>query len=153
MTLTTKTEAERERLVAFDREMLRSAFVSMFWSVISDRKRRGGYMLQTLADALGCHKSAVSRWFSNEPPNWTLDTVADIAGALDVELHIEARDRQTGIVHTAAGPMPTVHVYSGGQIQTTTTASMLPAQPVASFVLGSGAAIRSSGTIDSVVAA
>ena len=37
---------------AYDRGMLRSAFVSLFWGVIMERKRRGSFTLQALAKIL-----------------------------------------------------------------------------------------------------
>jgi len=84
--------------------MLRSTFVSLFWGVISERRRRTKFTLQSLADKLGTDKSAVSRWFSGELPNWTVDKIADVAGALDLELRIEATDK-SGAVFTASGPI------------------------------------------------
>lgn len=99
----TDTPDPRAELVNdFDRGMLRAAIASLFWAVISDR-RKHGYKLRDLADALGCDKSQVSRWFSNDPPNWQVDTIADIAAALDVELRIEAIERKTGQRFTASG--------------------------------------------------
>jgi len=93
----------------YDRAMMRSAFVSLFWSVVSERRKRG-FKLQDLAKALSKDKSTVSRWFSGQPdaqPNWTLNTVSDIANALDLDLHIEAQDRITKVTYTPSGP---VHV-------------------------------------------
>lgn len=86
---------------------LRRLFSSIFWGVVSERKKRGGYLLQSLADAVDRDKSQVSRWFSGNP-NWTLDTIADVAEALDLELRIEARERSTGMLFTACGPSQTV---------------------------------------------
>jgi transcriptional regulator with XRE-family HTH domain len=78
----------------------------MFWSIISERRKKNGFALQTLADALGIDKSAVSRWFSGTP-NWTMNTVSDIANVLDVEINISGRDRRTGQIFTASGPVET----------------------------------------------
>ena len=86
--------------------MLRSAFVSLFWVVFCARKRRTGYTLQALADAAGKDKSEISRGLGGQP-NWTLNTVADIAHALDLDIRIEARERQTGTVFTPAGDIRT----------------------------------------------
>lgn len=92
----------------FDREMLRSSLVSVFWAVITEKKKRaGGYKLQRLADALGINKSTVSRWFSYLP-NWEANTISDIANALDVELRIVAQDRTDGRIYTPSGVVPTV---------------------------------------------
>lgn len=92
-------------LIGYDREMLRSAFVSLFWAVICYKKSHGGFALKTLADKLGINKSSPSRWFSGERPNWEVNTISDIAGALDVEIEIRARDRKTGVIFTPHGVM------------------------------------------------
>jgi transcriptional regulator with XRE-family HTH domain len=89
----------------YDRLMLRSAFVSLFWAVISERRRQGKLKLQSIADALGINKSTVSRWFSSEQPNWEVDTISDIAGALNLEVEIYARDRATGKIFAPTGPV------------------------------------------------
>jgi hypothetical protein len=109
-----KTKQTKERrLQEYDRHMLRSALVSLFWGVISERKRRSKFTFQQLADRVGTNKSVVSRWFSKPHPNWRIDTIADIAGALDIEIYIEARDRATGAVYTPQGiqtsPRPTAN--------------------------------------------
>ena len=72
----TRIPKSRDRLLlAYDREMLRSAFVSLFWSIISRKNQHGGFPLKTLADKIGVHKSAPSRWFSGGHPNWTINTI------------------------------------------------------------------------------
>ena len=86
--------------------MLRSSFVSLFWQAM----QAAGHKLQFLADALRVDKSAVSRWFSSNPPNWTIDTIADIANALDLEIMITARQR--------SAPQTTI-TSSGIQVMTT----------------------------------
>lgn len=91
----------------FDRGMLRSAFVSLFAGVVRAKKRSTGFTFQKLADALGVDKSAVSRDFRGDP-NWTVNKIADLANALDVEISIQARDRATGAVFTPAGPVTSV---------------------------------------------
>src|SRR5215469_5296908 len=90
-------------LLAFERGVLRSAFVSLFWAVITERKKRGSFTLQGLAKVLGANKGEVSRWFRGDP-NWTVNTIAGIANALNVDLRIEAIDRETNMVFTPAGP-------------------------------------------------
>ena len=87
---------------AYDRGMLRSAFVSLFWDVIMERKRRGSFTLQALAKILGTNKGEVSRWFNGDP-NWTVNTIAGLSNALDVEIHLYAVDRITGVVFTPSG--------------------------------------------------
>lgn len=83
--------------------MLRSSFVSLFWAAIMEKRKRQKYPLQLLATRLGKDKSAVSRWFSDRHPNWSMDTVADIASALDLEIRISAFDRSTGMEITPSG--------------------------------------------------
>ncbi len=85
------------------RAMLRSAFVSLFWNVISHKKDHGGFSFTKFAERLGVNKSAPSRWFSAERPNWTINTISDIEQALDLDIEIWARDRKTGIVFSPAG--------------------------------------------------
>lgn len=96
-------DLNRSELKEYDRQMFRSALVTLFWKVVNDRKRRSGYKLQTLADDLSVNKSTVSRWFSSTLPNWEADTVADIAGALDVDIEIRAIDRNDGTVYSSNG--------------------------------------------------
>jgi hypothetical protein len=87
----------------YDRGMLRSAFVSLFWNVIAYKKARGRYPLKRFSDEIGVNKSTPSRWFSGDRPNWQVNTIADIARALDVEIEIRAKDRQTGVIFAPHG--------------------------------------------------
>jgi hypothetical protein len=105
-----KTKNKEQRLLEYDRAMLRSAFVSLFWAAISDRKRRGKYTLQMLADKLGRNKSGVSRWFSKDPPNWSIDTISDVASALGLDMELRATDRAAGTVFTSSGMAAPVQV-------------------------------------------
>jgi hypothetical protein len=105
----TKTNRSRVRVSAigeFDRGMLRSAFVSLFWNVIAHKKTHGRYSLKKFSDEIGVNKSAPSRWFSGDRPNWQINTIADIARALDVEVEIRAKDRQTGVIFAPHGFAP-----------------------------------------------
>lgn len=92
----------------YQREMLKSAFASLFWSVISKKKQDGG-SLKGLADKLSINKSAVSRWFSGKSPNWELNTIADIADALELDIRIAAVDRATGQMFTCSGEVVKIH--------------------------------------------
>jgi transcriptional regulator with XRE-family HTH domain len=96
------TPKQARRLRNYERGMLRAAFVSLFTAIMAERRRRGDLTQQELAKKIGRDKSAISRWLSGSP-NWTLDTIADLAGALDLELRIEVRDRMTGQVFTPTG--------------------------------------------------
>jgi DNA-binding phage protein len=96
--MTTQIEATR----LFNRQMLRSAFQSLFWHVLITRKRETGFTLKVLADKLGINKSYVSRSFSS-PPNWQIDKISDIAEAMGVDLIIQAKDRKSGKIYTASG--------------------------------------------------
>lgn len=88
---------------AYERAALRAAFVSLFWAVISERKKLlEGFTLLGLAKAIGSSKYEVSRWFNGDP-NWTVNTIANIAHALGTDLLIQARERSTGRIFTPAG--------------------------------------------------
>lgn len=87
---------------SFRRGALRSAFHSLFWGVIVDRKRNAGFKMKDIAATLGVNKSFVSRSFSS-PPNWRIDTIADFSEALDLDLILEVRDRKTGRIFTPSG--------------------------------------------------
>lgn len=111
-----------ERLRQYDREMLRSTFVSIFWGAITERRKQGKFTLQSLADKLGIDKSTVSRWFSGESQNWETDTISDISGALDLELEITARERSNpSVIITASGPSVAVHTSTIPQPAVRTT--------------------------------
>jgi len=114
---TEETDSARTKLMrAVEREMLRSSFVSLFWAVITQKKKQpGGYTLQRLADTLEIDKSSVSRWFSGHP-NWGVDTISDIANALEVDLHVEAKDRSSGTMYTATGPSFSVTATSTSKL-------------------------------------
>jgi len=100
--MTSAKQSEIDRLRAFDRGMYRSALVSLLWSVVTRKRKTEGLTLQDIADKLGVNKSQVSRWFRGDP-NWSANTVADLAHVLDVELTITATERATGIVHSPSG--------------------------------------------------
>ncbi|WP_439399189.1 helix-turn-helix domain-containing protein [Bradyrhizobium sp. PMVTL-01] len=88
--------------MSFDRAMLRSTVVSLFWGILSERKKSDGLTLQAFAKKVGTSKHEVSRWFGKGDPNWTLNTIASIANALEVELRIEAVD-SSGRIFKASG--------------------------------------------------
>jgi transcriptional regulator with XRE-family HTH domain len=102
---------------AYDRGMLRSAFVSLFWAVITERKKKG-FTFQALAKLLGTNKGEVSRWFNGDP-NWTINTIANLASALDVDIKIEAIDRASGAIFTPAGLVRTSSQTSAKSSQAT----------------------------------
>lgn len=97
----TSTEAE---LRDYDRARIKAGLFSLFWAVISDRRKRGKYTMKEFAAAVGRDKSAVSRWFS-DPPNWRLETAADIANALGIDVEFRARERATGRIFTSSGAL------------------------------------------------
>jgi DNA-binding phage protein len=88
---------------AYYRAMLRSAFLSMFWAVITERKKQG-LTLVSLAKAIGSSKHEVSRWFKGDP-NWEINTIAAIAHALKLKLQIQAIDEH-GNVYGSSGLQP-----------------------------------------------
>lgn len=117
MSLLDKLSAEERR--DYKRGALRFAIVSAFWGVIQHRKTQSGFTLQQLADKVGTNKSTVSRWFSAALPNWEIDTMADIADALEVELEIRVNDKKSGRVYSPTGlvvaePVAATMVSSNG---------------------------------------
>jgi transcriptional regulator with XRE-family HTH domain len=117
-------------VISYERGMLRSALVSLFWSVIMERKKRpGGFTLQSLAKAIGSTKHEVSRWFNGDP-NWTLNTIANLAHALDLDLTIQARERSTGIIYTPAGVQAsaTLETYSTVRTDGSTSTERSPSR-------------------------
>jgi transcriptional regulator with XRE-family HTH domain len=124
--MSTKTrKSDPKFLRAYDRAMLRSAFVSLFWAVISERRKKVGYTLVQLAKELGTNKAEVSRWFRGEP-NWTLGTIGNIAHALNVELRVEAVDRVSGEVFTPAG----IQHPAAREVRQRETSASSPLNPV-----------------------
>lgn len=100
---TPRVQTEERRLNVYDRAMFRSGILGIFWQAIQDKKRRDRFTLQDVATKLHIGRSAVSRWFSGDPPNWQADTMVDIANALDLDLIITARSRITGTMYSASG--------------------------------------------------
>lgn len=86
----------------YKRLMLRSSFQSLFWSILLDRKKKSNLNMSQLGERLGVNKSYLSRSFSS-PPNWQIDKISDLADALGVEIHITARDHQTGEIFSPVG--------------------------------------------------
>lgn len=97
-----QTKTDDKQMRDYNRQMLRGAFRSLFWVMFSERKRNEKFTLQAFADKLGIGKSSLSRGF-NEPQNWTIDKMADMAHVLGVELVIEARNVKSGAVYTPTG--------------------------------------------------
>ncbi|MER8886280.1 helix-turn-helix transcriptional regulator [Mesorhizobium sp. M0633] len=97
----------------FERGMLRSAFVSAFWAVIQARKAETGLTLSQLADRLGINKSAVSRWFSGTKPNWEIDTISDLAIALEVDVEVVVVDRKMNRRFGPAGEIQPLTLGAG----------------------------------------
>ena len=123
--MTEKKDAQM--LAEYDRFFYRSSLVSMFWAVIQARKKRkSAFKLKQLSDAMNVDKSVVSRWFSNSP-NWTANTVADIANALNLDIRISVFDRTDGLVYTPSGvqvPALTTTVPPTIDIPSTSSASI-----------------------------
>lgn len=81
---------------AYDRLMLRSAFVSLIVNGLRHRKRaERSFGLSALARLVGKDKATLSRDLGGSP-NWRSDTLADLANALDLEIRVSAVDRKTG---------------------------------------------------------
>lgn len=122
-------KSDPEFIHSYERGMLRSAFVSLFWGIITERKKREGLTLQSLAKNLGKNKGEVSRWFNGDP-NWTVNTIANLSSALNVDVEIRAIDRVTGAIFTPSGlQVPVVQTTTAVQpkkISTGTSASFVP---------------------------
>jgi transcriptional regulator with XRE-family HTH domain len=97
-------------LRTYDRAMFRSAARSLFWGIFAERRKETGITFESLAKAAGSTKHEVSRWFNGDP-NWTLNTMANIANALNVDLKLEAIDRATGKAFTASGVTALRHLH------------------------------------------
>jgi len=82
--------------------MLRSAVQSAFWSALNFRKKNDGMSQNELAKKLDADKSIISRWFSGDP-NWELNTISDIADALDVDVEFHLKDRRSTAIFTPSG--------------------------------------------------
>lgn len=99
----------------YKREMLRSSLMSLIMAVLKDRKRRNKYTLTDFASAVGRDKAQVSRWLSGSP-NWSLNTISDVASALNLDIEIRAHDRAEGIIYSPTGVVqveeasPEVHI-------------------------------------------
>jgi hypothetical protein len=107
------TERAEQEVRVYRRLMLRSAFQSLFWSVIVDRKKSKRLTMSALADQLGVNKSYISRSFSS-PPNWQIDKIADMSVALGVELEPMARDLNTGAIYTPTGKLEFAEAKTSG---------------------------------------
>lgn len=97
-----QTKTDDKQMREFRRHMLRGEFRSLFWMMFSERKRKSKLTLQVFADRLGIGKSSLSRGF-NEPQNWTIDKMSDMADALGFDLIVEARDRESQAIVTPTG--------------------------------------------------
>jgi len=94
------SKSDPKFLRKYDRIMLRASFVSLFWGAIEERRKRGGFTFKEFAKQVGTSKSEMSRWFRGQPQNWTLNTVASLADALDLDIRLQAVERSTGIIYT-----------------------------------------------------
>jgi hypothetical protein len=118
-----QTKTEDKQMRDYNRQMLRGAFRSLFWVMFSERKRTEKFTLQAFADKLGIGKSSLSRGF-NEPQNWTIDKMADMAHVLGVELVVEARNVETGAIYTPTG--------AGNYAKMGATKTSIPRNPIIS---------------------
>ena len=114
----------QDRNRQFRRSMLRARFQSLFWAVLLDKKQKSKFTLTDLAEAIGIHKSYVSRSFTS-PPNWQIDKISDFSDALGVDLEICAVDRHTGEIFTPQGKKTSFSLTTGDQsVPQTKTATM-----------------------------
>ena len=103
-----KSKNDRSFIKEVNRGFLRSTFKSLFWAVISAKRKERELTFSELAETLDKSKSIVSRWFSGDP-NWRINTIADLALALEVDINVTAVDRQTGRVFSASGEVNPLH--------------------------------------------
>lgn len=96
---------EEQAKLEYNRGVLRGAFGSLFMLALKKERKARKLPLAELARSLGVHRSVVSKWFGGEP-NWGIDTMADLALALDIELIVKARSRKTGEIYTPYGVEP-----------------------------------------------
>lgn len=102
---------------SYERSTLRDAFHSLFWAVLKEKRKTGSFTFKELAKDLGTNKAEVSRWFNGDP-NWTINTIANLAHSFNVEIKLQAVDRLTGMVFTPAGPVQTqVHKQAQSSIR------------------------------------
>lgn len=94
--------ADEKFLREFRHVMLRTLVQSVFVSIFNDKKKKDGLSQSKLAEKMGVNRSVISRSLA-DPPNWTIDKISDMAEAMNVDLEVIARDRDTGICHTARG--------------------------------------------------
>ena len=97
------TSTDEKFVRTYARLMLRSTFVSLFGNGLQQRRKQiPSFGLSALARLAGKDKSTLSRDFAGTP-NWRLDTVSDLAQALNMELRIEAIDKTNGAIVSATG--------------------------------------------------
>lgn len=60
------------------------------------------YVAKELAEKTGYHKDTIRQLFSQNAW-WSSNAIFDVAETLDLELNIEARDRNTGKIYTPSG--------------------------------------------------
>lgn len=116
--MSTKPSESDRFVLHYEQGMLRSAFRSLFWSIISERKKSSAFSLKALVALLPRgDKGKVSKWFNGDP-NWTINTIGTLSHALNVDIRIEAIDRTTGVVYTPSGlqTTPTVQYIEPAMI-------------------------------------
>jgi len=85
--------ADPEFKVGFERKLARlNSFVELMKAM--ERAREAHKLSKkAVAERMGRHPSAVSRLLCGEGPNPTLETIAELAEALDLRVSIEVRPR------------------------------------------------------------
>lgn len=90
-TLTPEHKAEERRTLGFAR--VREAIFDAVDSLWQQRQLEG-VKKKDLAEAIGYHPSQITRALAG-PGNWTLETVGALVEAMDGELHVEVRPRES----------------------------------------------------------
>jgi transcriptional regulator with XRE-family HTH domain len=128
MISTTRSDPKFDK--SYGRATLRSAFHSLFWAVLKEKRKNGSFTFKELAKQLGTNKAEVSRWFNGDP-NWTINTIANLAQTLDVQIKIQAIDHTTGVIFSPAGPV----VQIPKQAQSSIRKSMYTDPPVDTHIV------------------
>lgn len=85
--------ADPEFKKGFDRKVANLRSLAELMQAMERAREAGKLSKKAVADRMGRHPSAVSRLLCGEGPNPTLETIAELAEALDLSLSIEVKRR------------------------------------------------------------
>jgi transcriptional regulator with XRE-family HTH domain len=84
--------ASYKHRLQFAAEMMETAFFGAFYAAILARKEEQSLTRAALGKRMGREKTGISKLLSG-PRNWQIDTISDLAEALDLRLEIALVDR------------------------------------------------------------